>query len=110
MQPENIVNFNKEQFYFVHLFINIQSIHRSICEGTNNDKTIYLFKESQLKEKILIQNRYNNASGNTFETIDVIKVEVPNSNADFMLYGTLIRTTVGFTGYNNKKVNDIYRG
>lgn len=63
-----------------------------------------------MKEKILIQNRYNNASGNTFETIDVIKVEVPNSNADFMLYGTLTRTTVGFTGYNNKKVNDIYKG
>ena len=38
-------------------------------------------------------------------------MEVPNSNADFLLYGTLSsKTTVGCIGYNSKKVNDIYSG
>ena len=52
MQPENTVSFNKEQFYFVHLFISIQSIYKSLWEGINNDETWYIYsKEVNWKKK-----------------------------------------------------------
>lgn len=48
---------------------------------------IFIQRES-IERKNPNTNRYNNASGNTFETIDVIKVEVP-INVVILCYNAL---------------------